>query len=73
MVKEYEIEFNRLAPYAAELVKNEESKTRFFIQGLHPSLKIFVIASQCCNFYEAVEISIELERESQEVTKARQF
>ena len=62
-VKEYEIEFNRLAPYAPELVREEGAKARFFTQGLNPHIRRFVMSRQASTFGGAVEMAMAIEKD----------
>ena len=62
-VKEFESEFNRLAPYAAELVSDEESKATCFIEGLNPHLRRITMASRCSTYGDAVEMARAFEKD----------
>ena len=62
-VREFEREFNRLAPFAPEIVRDEESKTEFFIQGLQPNVRRFVHSGQVNTFVKAVELALRIEQD----------
>ena len=76
---EYEKEFHRLSKYALESVLMEKFKYRQFEEGLHESIKRYLMAVtslQVDNFYQLVQVAIKIEKlemKSQERKKEKKF
>ena len=79
MVAEYEKEFSHLSKYAPESVLMEKFKCRQFEEGLHESIKRYlmdVTLLQVVNFYQLVQEAIKIkksEMKSQEIKKEKKF
>ena len=78
-VVEYEKEFSRLSKYAPESVLTEKFRCRQFEEGLHESIKRYLMAVtslQVVNFYQLVQAAIKIEKsemKSQERKKEKKF
>ena len=76
-VTEYEKEFSRLSKYVREPVLTEKFRCRQFKEGLHESIKRYLMAItslQVINFYQLVQATIKIEKSkmrSQERKKER--
>ena len=78
-VAEYEKEFNRLSKYAPESVLTEKFRCGQFEDGLHESIKRYLMAVtslQAINIYHLVQAVIKIkksEMKSQEIKKEKKF
>ena len=76
---EYEKEFGHLSKYAPEFVRTEKFRCRQFEEGLHESIKRYLMAItslQVVNFYQLVQAAIKIEEfelKSQERKKEKKF
>ena len=76
---EYEKELSRLSKYALESILTEKFRCRQFEEGLHESIKRYVMAVtllQVVNFYQLVQVAIKIEKsemKSQERKKEKKF
>ena len=64
-VAEYEKEFSRLSKYASESVLTKKFRCRQFEEGLHESIKKYLMAVtslQVVNFYQLVQAAIKIEK-----------
>ena len=62
---EYEKEFTRLSRYALEFVLTEKFRCGQFEEGLHESIKRYLMAVtllQAVNFYQLVQAAIKIEK-----------
>ena len=79
IVAKYEKEFSRLSKYAPESVLTEKFRCRQFEEGLHDSIKRYLMAVaslQVVNFYQLVQAAIKIEKsemKSQERKKEKKF
>ena len=76
---EYEKEFSHLSKYAPESVLTKKLRCRQFEEGLHESIKRYLMAVtslQVVNFYQLVQAAIRIEKsemKSQERKKEKKF
>ena len=64
-VAEYEKEFNHLSKYAPELALTESFRCRQFEDGLHDSIKRYLVPMtflQRVNFYQLIQAAMKVER-----------
>ena len=65
-VSQYDQRFTKLSRYASVMVKSEAEKTKRFVKGLKPEIKVKLVPLQLRIYLQAIEKALEIEMDIQE-------